>query len=66
MMAQDVALSHKYVPSWQAYETGIEALAKSLVPINSREGEGKKGLTVPDLLIKVRAPTFVKQAMFTR
>lgn len=35
------------------FEKGIEALSNSVVPIVNREVNGKKGLTIEDLLIKV-------------
>ena len=39
--------------TWRIYETGIEALAKSLAPLKGRDAESRKGLTYGDLLIKV-------------
>ena len=44
----------KTMPNWAAYERGIEALVNSLVPSNSCTDDNKKGLTLEDLLIKVR------------
>ena len=38
----------------QALEMGVEALANSVIAIDDRTSEGKKGLTVGDLLIKVK------------
>ncbi|KAH0542149.1 hypothetical protein FGG08_003449 [Glutinoglossum americanum] len=52
LMLQDVASTYKTVPSWQAYEKGIESLASFLTSINNREAYSKKGLTFSDLLIK--------------
>jgi len=52
MMVHDVASTYKNVSGWHAYEMGLEALAKSLASINSREGESRKCLTFADLLIK--------------
>ena len=44
------------MPSWSAYERGIEALVSSLVLQSSDADDNKKGLTLEDLLIKVRWP----------
>ena len=53
LMVQDVASTYKTVPSWHAYEKGIESLASFITSINNREAYSKKGLTFSDLLIKV-------------
>jgi hypothetical protein len=37
---------------WSTYESGIESLAKSLVAIDHKRADDRKGLTVGDLLIK--------------
>ena len=37
---------------WSTYESGIESLARSLVALDQKSQNGKKGLTVGDLLIK--------------
>ncbi|KAI9771123.1 MAG: hypothetical protein M1840_002474 [Geoglossum simile] len=52
LMVQDVASTYKTVPSWHAYEKGIESLASFITSINNREAYSKKGLTFGDLLIK--------------
>ena len=54
-MLYDINLTSKNIPNWQAYERGIEALANTLAPDNSRDGRSRKGLTFGDLLIKVRS-----------
>ncbi|KAI9682192.1 MAG: hypothetical protein M1817_000246 [Caeruleum heppii] len=51
-MVRDVASTYKSIPSWHAYEKGIEVLASSLASINVRTNQDKKGLTFSDLLIK--------------
>ena len=52
IMVHELANSHKTVPSWSAYETGVEALAKSVIALQNRDADGRKGFTVGDLLIK--------------
>ena len=52
-MLKLVASISKAIPSWWAYERGIEALVNSLMSKNSAEEKNKKGLTLEDLLIKV-------------
>ncbi|KAI9846628.1 MAG: hypothetical protein M1838_001227 [Thelocarpon superellum] len=52
IMVDDVAASYKSIPTWSAYEKGIEALASSLTSINARTAQDHKGLTFGDLLIK--------------
>ena len=43
----------KTMPTWAAYERGIEALMNSLVPQSSGIEDSRKCLTLEDLLIKV-------------
>lgn len=52
-MLRDMASVSKHIPNWQAYERGIEALARALLPSSSDEGKNRKGLTFEDMLIKV-------------
>ncbi|KAI9822224.1 MAG: hypothetical protein M1832_003047 [Thelocarpon impressellum] len=52
MMIKDVASTYKAIPSWTAYEKGIEALAISITSINGRAASDRKSLTFGDLLIK--------------
>ena len=54
IMIQTLSESNRTLPSWQYFESGIEALANSVIAIEDKPDEGKKGLTVGDLLIKVR------------
>lgn len=51
-MSQDLTSTYKSMPTWQAYERGIEALSKSLASENNREASSRKALTFSDLLIK--------------
>ncbi|OJD35469.1 rho guanyl nucleotide exchange factor [Diplodia corticola] len=44
--------SHRAIAAWHDYERGIEALSTTLVSDNKKESNGKKGLTLADLLIK--------------
>ena len=44
---------HRHLPTlWSAYGAGIESLARSLTAINKQADDGRKALTVGDLLIK--------------
>ncbi len=58
LMIKDVAAAHRTMPGWSLYQKGLEVLASSLGPANSRGGDQlRKALTVGDLLVKVgRAP----------
>ena len=51
-MAKAMTSTSKAIPTWQAYERGIEALANSLASTNGEDSQ-RKGLTFGDLLIKV-------------
>ena len=53
-MSQGLTSTYKSMPTWQAYERGIEALSKPLESENNREASSRKALTFSDLLIKVR------------
>ena len=50
---QLVAATSRSIPTWEAFERGIEALMNSLLPKKHPEEGKKKGLTLEDLLIKV-------------
>jgi len=52
-MLQNMASLSKTMPTWSAYERGIESLMNSLIPQNGETLGSKKGLTLADLLIKV-------------
>lgn len=52
-MVREVASTYKTIPTWHAYERGIEALANSLSHVNKDESPRRKGLTFEDLIIKV-------------
>ena len=56
-MAKAMASTSRAIPTWQAYERGIEALANSLASTNNGEDNQRKGLTFGDLLIKVALKT---------
>lgn len=51
-MVADMTSIHKSIPEWASYDSGIEALAKSVVSIDKRGKDGHKSLTVADLIIK--------------
>ncbi len=52
-MLQIVASASKIIPSWEAYERGIEGLVNALLPQMTPGEDNKKSLTFEDLLIKV-------------
>lgn len=52
-MTEDVSLLCKSISTWQIFDMGIEALSKSVAPINNRRDEGNACFTLKDLLIKV-------------
>ncbi|KAI0125898.1 hypothetical protein BJ170DRAFT_453118 [Xylariales sp. AK1849] len=52
MMIKDVASAHRTMPQWDTYQKGLEALAFSLGPMNSRSDQSRKSLTIGDLLVK--------------
>ena len=53
-MLQNMASVSRNMANWAAYERGIEALMNSLLPQSSGTEDSRKGLTLEDLLIKVR------------
>ena len=62
-MLQGMGSLSKTLPTWSAYERGIESLVNSLLPHGGGTLSSKKGLTFEDLLIKVcsGSGTFNKQ-----
>jgi hypothetical protein len=54
IMHTAVISTYRTVPTTIAIERGLEALANVEGSINSRALQGRKGLTLLDLLIKVR------------
>ncbi|KAF2494069.1 hypothetical protein BU16DRAFT_528226 [Lophium mytilinum] len=51
-MSQELTSTCKNLPSWHAYERGVEALSKTLTSENNREANSRKALSFSDLLIK--------------
>ena len=51
-MVADMTSVYKIIPQWSSYNSGIEALAKSVVSIEKRGEDDRKGLTLADLIIK--------------
>ena len=51
VMVRALIASQRSVSSWSSYETGIEALTRSLCAINHRRGGNKRAMTVGDLLM---------------
>ncbi|PNH64059.1 hypothetical protein VD0001_g8964 [Verticillium dahliae] len=52
MMIKDMASTQRKMPHWEDYQKGLEALASSLGPVNSRFDQSRKSLTIGDLLVK--------------
>lgn len=50
---KDILSTYRSVPSWPSFERGLETLAVLEGSINSRGSNSGKGMTLPDLLIKV-------------
>lgn len=63
MMIRDVASAHRYLPQWENYQRGLEALAASLGSAHQHVDHSKKSLTIGDLLVKVntQSPNLEKQ-----
>lgn len=53
-MLRNMAMLSRVIPKWSAYERGIEALVNSLFPRHGVLDKSRKGLTLEDLLIKVK------------
>ncbi|PSR92078.1 hypothetical protein BD289DRAFT_459806 [Coniella lustricola] len=52
MMMKDVALVHRTMPQWNAYQRGLETLASSLGASRNHQDKSKQALTIGDLLVK--------------
>jgi hypothetical protein len=52
VMEEDALSTSRLIPTWPAYERGVEALASSLNSIWHHEARNRRGLTFSDLLIK--------------
>ncbi|KAH6650772.1 hypothetical protein F5144DRAFT_589180 [Chaetomium tenue] len=50
LLTKDVAATHRMMPGWPSYQKGLEVLASSLSPADSRDGQSKKALAICDLL----------------
>lgn len=53
LMIKDIAAAHRTLPQWNKYQKGLETLAASLGSANCHDDQGKKSLTVSDLMVKV-------------
>lgn len=56
LMIKDVAATHRLMPGWPSYQKGLEVLASSLSPADSRDSQSKKALAICDLLVKASYP----------
>ena len=57
--SQKLTSSSKSIVAWEAYERGIEGLMNAFEPRLHDSRDDKRGLTLEDLLIKVRQPSFI-------
>lgn len=53
LLKQDMDTLRSSVSNWSFFDQGIEALSKSVAPMENRKPEEHKSMTVNDLLIKV-------------
>ena len=51
-----MTLLSKSIPEWLLCNRGIEALSKSVAPMESRTPQDRKSMSVNDLLVKVFLP----------
>ena len=51
IMLRELGVTQRSLPYWQVFETGVEALTRSLRAIDQRRGNSRRALTVGDLLI---------------
>jgi hypothetical protein len=51
VILRDIASSQKSISSWPLYETGIEALTRSVRAVNDRNASNKRAMKVSDLLM---------------
>lgn len=51
VMLREIIASQRSLSSWSLYETGIEALTRSIRAINHRSGSSRRAMTVGDLLM---------------
>lgn len=59
LLNKDLALLRGSIPNWTLFDQGIEALSKSVAPMESRRPEENKSMTLNDLLIKVVSVTVI-------
>lgn len=53
LLTHDMGLLSQSIPNWMLLNQGIEALSKSVLPMDSRKPEENKSMCASDLLIKV-------------
>lgn len=53
LLIKDMDMLRDSVSNWSFFDQGIEALSKSVAPMENRRPEEHKSMTVNDLLIKV-------------
>lgn len=57
LLTKDMDLLSQKIPNWALFNRGIEALSKSVAPMESRGPQDNKSMTVNDLLAKVFLPS---------
>lgn len=53
LLKQDMTILQKSIPDWKLFNQGIEALSKSVAPMERRVPAQNKSMSLTDLLIKV-------------
>lgn len=53
LLHRDIDETQRAITTWPDFDKAIEALSTHINPMNSREANKKKALTIKDLLIKV-------------
>jgi len=57
LLHRDIDETQRAIATWPEFDKAIEALSTHINPMNSREANKKKALTIKDLLIKVSYST---------
>ena len=53
LVQRDTEEAQRAIGAWADYDKAIEAISKTLNPVNNREANKRRAMTVKDLLIKV-------------
>lgn len=53
LLKKDLSFLRESIPNWALFDQGIEALSRSVTPMESRRPKENRSMTLNDLLIKV-------------